>query len=362
MANLVDRMKQLLGKRSDDPQVLQFHQEEGLAPPPHVFNVELAHEVKHPSKHYEVQYTAELKLEGFYPPRRENGQYVAYLSNIELKPEFAESLADGATTKLTEKEAKAKAVESSKNGYARFHIIERKDGRSMTMVYDADKPHELMHVRVSIDELDEEDDEQAATLERLAAAAPKIVPRPRVAPAKIGPAAKEKFPEVLARLAAVGEDEGFGEDVDLELMSEFDTGGPEAWTGNPEAEHYFRVFGADGSGGLLAFWLVEAGKPLAEQPIVFLESEGAMGIVARNLADFVVMLADGVGPYELVSYGTSSAEPIPSVRAIADEMPGTKGRHAIDVIRDANKAYPDFEAWMRELRGEEEDEDEDEDD
>ncbi len=347
MPKLVDRMTALLGQRSDAPAVLKFHQEEGLAPPPDVFNRSLSYPIRHPTKHYEAQYAAQVRREGLYPPRRENGQYVAYLTGFELGPAFAESFADGVTTKLTEKEAAARALESRKNAYARFYLVHRANGHATTMLFDSDAPHELMHVRIAIEELDRAD---AETLERLVAAAPKPTPRARLTTAQLGPAAKEAFPATLERLAAIGDDEGFGDNVDLSVAANWETGGPRAWTGNPEAEEHFRVFGSDGSGGLLAFWLVEAGKPLAAQPIVFLESEGDLGVVARDLGDFLVLLGDGVGPYELVQYGSSSGEPLAAVRALASEIASTKGRRAIDVIRDANRSYPDFEAWMDALR------------
>ncbi|MFF4453234.1 SMI1/KNR4 family protein [Streptomyces goshikiensis] len=73
----------------------------------------------------------------------------------------------------------------------------------------------------------------------------------------------------------------------------------QAWTGNSELDgNDFRVFGQDGTGGYAAIWLIRPGRPLAEQPVVFLGSEGETGVVARDLGDFLWLLADGFGPWE----------------------------------------------------------------
>ncbi|MDJ0345135.1 hypothetical protein QMK19_31840 [Streptomyces sp. H10-C2] len=58
----------------------------------------------------------------------------------------------------------------------------------------------------------------------------------------------------------------------------------------------FRVFGQDGTGGYAAFWLVRPGRSLVEQPVVFLGSEGDVGVVARDLAGYLWLLAEGFGP------------------------------------------------------------------
>lgn len=343
MSNRVDRLISLLGKRSDDPAITSFHASEGLEPPPAVFNSNLAYDVGHDDAHYRLMYTAELRRAGTYPPHRENGQYVAYLTSVELDPEFDEPFAGGFTTKLTDAEVRPRALSTIENAFARFYVVYESSAATVTMLFDSDAPHPLDSVRLAATQLDEEDDE--AELEQLRAAAPKTQARPRLTSAQLGKAAKEAPPPLVQKLAAISDDEGFG-DVDLSISDTWDEGGPAAWTGNPDAANHFRVFGRDGSGGLLAFWLVEAGKPLTEQPIVFLESEGSLGVIARDLGDFVVLLAHGVGPYEIVSYGTTTGEEHETVAALADTQ-----RQPIDVMRDANRAYPDFEAWMDAIRG-----------
>jgi hypothetical protein len=53
----------------------------------------------------------------------------------------------------------------------------------------------------------------------------------------------------------------------------------------------FRVFGQNGAGGYAAFWLVRHDEDLADQPIVFLGSEGETAVVARDLPDVLRLLA-----------------------------------------------------------------------
>lgn len=333
----------LLGKRSDDSTVLKFHKEHGLPPAPALFASDLLNPVEHPSENYSVDYVAELKRKGAYPARREKGAFVAYVGSVTLKPEFTGTFGDGFTTKLSLADAKKRAVASDGNSYAQFITVLQDADREVVMVYDTDE-QTLNEVRLSARQL-EDDDPQ---LEKWVAAVPQPKVRPRPKPGEIAAASNQDMPELVNKLRAIRDDEGFGDNVDLELYDEWQEGGPEAWVGNPDAERYFRVFGGDGSGGLLAFWLIEPNKALEHQPVVFLESEGKLGVVAKNLADFVVLLANSVGPYEVIQYGTSSGDSNDAVRAIADKG----SRTPVEVLREANVAYPDFEAWVMAMRAE----------
>ncbi len=347
MASLFDAMFALLGKRGDDPAVLAFHAAHGLSAAPVLFVDDQLNPVEHPSDHYSVDYVAGLKRRGAYPPRREKGAYVSYVGGITLKPEFAGELADGVTTKLPYAEAKARAVEEMGNSFAKFVTLTRDDDREIVMVYKAKEPHGLREVRLQARELDDED----PRLAEWAAAMPQVKVRPRPKPGDVAAASNQDPPDALRRLLEVQADAGFGDDVDLELYDAWQEGGPEAWVGNADAERYFRVFGGDGSGGLLAFWLVEPRKALEHQPVVFLESEGKLGVVAKDLGDFLVLLANGVGPYEVIAYGSSSGTANDAVRSIADSCAAVpKGRTPVDVLREANVAYPDFGAWVMDLR------------
>lgn len=167
------------------------------------------------------------------------------------------------------------------------------------------------------------------------------------------------FPAALAALTDVefpyGDDE-LGS-IDYEPYPEFEpaeetTATLRLWTGNDELDgDAFRVFGQDGTGGQAACWLVRPGKPLAEQPVVFFGSEGAVGVVAASLGEFLWLLADGVGPMEAVEYGAELGKPNPELRAIAEKYSGIEPRTAEEVIAAATAKFPDFaatvESWCR---------------
>ncbi len=123
-----------------------------------------------------------------------------------------------------------------------------------------------------------------------------------------------------------------------------------AWTGNQELDGAeYRVFGQDGTGGYAAFWLVNAGRSLVEQPIVFFGSEGELGVVARNLDDYLWILAGGVGPYEAMSYPESEGTPNEEFVALATEHAPNAHKPATELIRLANEAFPKFEETIRAL-------------
>jgi hypothetical protein len=180
------------------------------------------------------------------------------------------------------------------------------------------------------------------------------------------------LPAALAAIAAIGfpveadEDEQ-GDDeseegeapehppVDFEPFEEFLDSEDTAdwfrgWTGNPEADaEQFRVFGQTADGGYAAFWLVREDAPLAEQPIVFLGSDGETGVVACDLPSFLWLVADGSGPYEAVEHPTRRSNPHPEFTAVAEKHAGTDRMSARQVVAAARDEFPDFEDTMVEL-------------
>lgn len=180
------------------------------------------------------------------------------------------------------------------------------------------------------------------------------------------------LPAALAAIAAIGfsgaadgdelsddeREEGEGPEfppVDFELFEEFldsddTTDWFRGWTGNPEADgDQFRVFGQTADGGYAAFWLVREDAPLAEQPIVFLGSEGETGVVACDLPSFLWLVADGSGPYEATEHPTRRSNPHPEFTAIAEKHAGTERMTAREVVAAARDEFPDFEDTMAEL-------------
>jgi len=167
--------------------------------------------------------------------------------------------------------------------------------------------------------------------------------------------AYDSFPPVLTKLHHLEFDYDDGGGIDFEPYQEFQS--PEdttswirAWTGNQKltgAE--YRIFGQDGSGGYAAFWLVRSGRPLLEQPIVFFGSEGELGVVATCFADYLWLLAGGVGPYEAVSYGADEAEESDEFTAFATKHAPERKKTAAEVLAAAQAEFPDFEAKIRAL-------------
>ncbi|MEV3968139.1 SMI1/KNR4 family protein [Streptomyces sp. NPDC050698] len=161
------------------------------------------------------------------------------------------------------------------------------------------------------------------------------------------------FPEALAAALALPFDYG----VDFEafpafLSAEETTDWFRAWTGNGDLDgDSFRVFGQDGSGGHAAFWLVHPDRPLVEQPVVFLGSEGETGVLARDLWAFLWLLAGGYGPWEAAtSYEPDrTAHPDQRLTAVAERFAAGHKQSAADVIEEATREYPDFDDTIMEL-------------
>ncbi len=338
---LFSEIRELVGKRSDDPAVLAFHAAHKLPPPPAVMRTGLLYDVKVGNLGVSLDYGAELRTAHHWPPRRTAGRYVAYVTSATFKPTFAGLLADGLSPTLPLTTAKNKAIESTKNEAFYFNVMQRDDRCTLTYVYDRDDKT-LLEIRLQHTELPEN---HRAIVRAEAAYAAKHPPRSRVIPGRAGIPEAELLPSALAALGTLIEGEGgtLGENIDLELCEQIEPGMLTAWTGNPDAELEFRIFAQDGSGGVVAFWLVHAGKPYEEQPIVFLGSEGEVGPIACDLADFLYLLAGGVGPYEAIEYGSTSGKPtFPKIGKLAATLAKRDGRSPLDVLAAAADQYLDI--------------------
>ncbi|MFJ9461498.1 SMI1/KNR4 family protein [Kitasatospora sp. NPDC101447] len=166
-----------------------------------------------------------------------------------------------------------------------------------------------------------------------------------------------QFPAALAAAMAVPFEYDGGEGVDFEpfaafLSAEETTDWFRAWTGNGELSgDDFRVFGQDGSGGYAAFWLIRPNQELIDQPVVFLGSEGETGVVARNLGDFLWLLADGLGPWEAATPYSRDRVPRPSqeLAVVAERFAPGQRRSAAAVIELVTREFPDFDDTIMEL-------------
>ncbi|NUS12756.1 MAG: SMI1/KNR4 family protein [Streptomyces sp.] len=166
-----------------------------------------------------------------------------------------------------------------------------------------------------------------------------------------------QLPAALAAALALPFVYDHGEVVDFEPFSGFLTAEDtadwlQAWTGNPEVSgDDFRVFGQDGSGGYVAFWLVRGGRELDDQPVVFLGSEGETAVLARDLGDFLWLLAGGYGPAEAARTPDPGWTPRPSEALAAVARRAAPGREqpAAAVVEQAAREFPEFDDTVMEL-------------
>jgi hypothetical protein len=162
-----------------------------------------------------------------------------------------------------------------------------------------------------------------------------------------------EFPALLKELHQLEFDYADGDGMDFEPYDQFHPAEENAdwircWTGNPEltGEEY-RIFGQDGTGGYAAFWLVRHGKSILEQPIVFFDSEGDLGVVARNFQDYLWLLAGGVGPYEAI-HGYKRG-PVERFTEFAMKHAASAKKTPGDVLAAARAEFPKFEEDVRAL-------------
>ncbi|MFE5209186.1 SMI1/KNR4 family protein [Streptomyces sp. NPDC056600] len=170
------------------------------------------------------------------------------------------------------------------------------------------------------------------------------------------------FPAALTAVSRVAFDYDHGRGIDYEpygafLSAEETTEWFRAWTGNDEVDgDAFRMFGQQGAGGLVALWLVRKGRPLAEQPVVYLGSEGETVHLARDLADFLWLLAQGVGPTD-VAHGDGvgdedrRARPDAAMTTVAERFAAGRRREPQAILRDAAEGIPDLEDTVLALCG-----------
>ncbi|WP_330284555.1 SMI1/KNR4 family protein [Streptomyces sp. NBC_00588] len=157
-----------------------------------------------------------------------------------------------------------------------------------------------------------------------------------------------RFPPALTDVAKVEFDYDEGEGVDFEPYGAFESAEETTdwlrhWTGNHDLDgDAYRTFGQDGTGGRAAFWCVRPGRPLTEQPVVFLGSEGERGVIAGNLSDFLWVLADGVGPLEVVEFEQFEGRQDAALTELAERHATTPRRTAREIVTEARAEFPAF--------------------
>jgi hypothetical protein len=160
------------------------------------------------------------------------------------------------------------------------------------------------------------------------------------------------FPPLIAELHKLDFDYADGEGIDFEpytsfLPTEEVQNWFQAWTGNKEADgSKFLIFGQDGTGGLAAIWLTNEAASLLDQPVVFMGSEGEMGVVARTFDDYLWILASGHGPYEAVSYPDDNKAPNQAFTDFANTHTQSLARPPSQILSEAESSYPTFKTWI----------------
>jgi hypothetical protein len=114
------------------------------------------------------------------------------------------------------------------------------------------------------------------------------------------------------------------------------------WTDNEDADvPPLRFFGKNGSGDHAAIWLRDPNAGIENQPVVLLGSEGEQAVIARNLGDYLCLLANGVGP---LGRPEPVGEPVGEITAL---VPG-KPRPTEAILADAEMLRPDLEKFVDE--------------
>ncbi|WP_394846273.1 hypothetical protein LZC95_02265 [Pendulispora brunnea] len=171
------------------------------------------------------------------------------------------------------------------------------------------------------------------------------------------------FPTVLKSLHELKFDYARGKGIDFEPFEEFlspieTSDWIQLWSGNDEVDgRDFRIFGRDGSGSHGAFWLAREGKPLLDQPIVFVSSEGEAGVLAASFEDYLWLLAQGYGPREAFTYQwqllhnrpLETREPNAAFKKFAIEHAKDSEKSAAEILTTAHAEFPNFERDLQAL-------------
>ena len=165
----------------------------------------------------------------------------------------------------------------------------------------------------------------------------------------------QTLPALLQKVNGLNYDYAGGDGIDFEPYTQFlskeETGNwIRAWTGNSEiGGEQFRIFGQDGTGGLAAFWSQRSTDDLLNQPVVFLGSEGEVGVVARNFGEYFLLLTSGVDPREAIVDGPSMCKSGDPFASVATEYGGSQNLSPEEMLKLADEEFPQFESWIDSL-------------
>jgi len=365
---LFDRLLALCGKRCDDPELVAFHAEEGLPPPPTSLGRHTPERVRHTEHGYDLWYIATLKRPESWPPRVGAKGFVTYLQRVDLRKGFAPHLPAPFALDLDPARAQALALRWGRSRETHVHTVYRlyeQGERYLEVRFGPISETKPMYTALTIDQVDDDDPRLESitreALEALDRKAERLTPPPprsqRTFPeralfqsAPFPPVLMEARQALMAERAdSAGDEEGGAQGIDFDFYDDrrVEFMAPSSKSEEHEAEFY--VFGADGTGSSVGFWLVHD-APLAEQPVVFIGSEGDDNRpVAKDLPNFLALLAAGIGPRE-ASLPPEQPQPLPAVRAVVEKyFPDYSACTPNQIIEDATAQYRDFDARMEEL-------------
>lgn len=370
---LFERLLSLCGKRCDDPELIAFHAEEGLEPPPTALSRHEHVRIRHSDHGYDLYYIATLKRPETWPPQLGPKGFLTYLVRVQLRNAFAPHLPAPFTLDLDPARAQALAIRSGPSRETHVHTVHRlyERGERSLQVRFGGLIATPIYTALTIDEVDNDDPRLARVSEEALAAldrkAQRLEPPPPKSPRKFPERRERPKPEPLPPVLAEAREAleaWFAEQADNVDAEDDDTHRIDFlfYTERPvhfmaplskaeEHEAEFYVFGADGTGSNAAFWLVHDAPPI-EQPVVFIGSEGDDNRpVAKNLPDFLALLAAGIGPKESAYLqDVENAQPLPAFKALLDKyFPGYPVRSPKEIVEDAVAQYGDFEARIEEL-------------
>ncbi|MEQ1324962.1 SMI1/KNR4 family protein [Acinetobacter soli] len=164
-----------------------------------------------------------------------------------------------------------------------------------------------------------------------------------------------QFPNLLTELHQLEFDYADGDGIDFEPYQTFMSKNEasqwlKAWTGNSQADaDSLLVFGQDGTGGYAAFWMVNQDNEILDQPIVFLGSEGEIGVVAKDFNDYLWLLAQNHGPLESIECPEDNSKINNTFLNFAKQNSKSNSRPVSEILSDAQNSNPNFKGWIESL-------------
>ncbi|HVI00820.1 MAG TPA: hypothetical protein VM869_19015 [Enhygromyxa sp.] len=166
-----------------------------------------------------------------------------------------------------------------------------------------------------------------------------------------------KLPKIFDGLADVG-----AEHAEFELRDPEESDGDiKAWLGAlPSDGTRFIVFAQDGTGSLFCLWLRPGHDDVEAAPVVYLGSEGELGVLGKDPAAFLELVASGMtfdghgggffDPLESEDDEEFAAEGKARRAKVAEWVKQRTGKSELrepDAVRaEAEAACPGLEAWV----------------